>query len=696
VPDRAISPAQRLANSVTIIRDRYGVPHIYGPTDASVVFGLAYAQAEDNFEQLEYNVLRALGRAAELHGDRELSDDLLARAFEIPRLAQEEYAHAAPQMRALYDAYARGLNFYLEGNPQVRPQVLTRFEPWHTLAMLRARYWLDEFIWDTGLQRKELTIDTQRQARLDPGSIELQPNGERVQGSNMWALAPPRSRDGHALLFINPHIAFFGPYQYYEAHLASVEGLHFSGVGRYGFPFPYIGHNERLGWSHTDNYPDHGDLYAETFDVPTDPLLYRYGNGHRRATEWRETVRIRNAGGALERVVTFRKTHHGPVIGARNGKPLAVRLAKAEEGGWYDQQYAMARARNLRDFRDALARVAIPYMNILYADADGNIFYIYNGVVPRRDPSFDWRGVVDGSDPRTEWQGYHAASELPQVLNPPAGFLLSTNSTPATVTTNANLDPAKFPAYMIGTEDDNARARVSRRVLTERETFDFEDWTRAATDTRVEAAREALPKLLEEWQALRQTDSAAAARLEPLVRTLQEWDGVSTIDSRAMTLFVHMMQERGFTNLPFLQALERASDKLKKNWGTDLVPWGDENRLQRKRWRGNTPFDASAPSFPVRGAPGWLGIVFNFNTSRGPDQKARYGIAGNTYVSVVEFAPRVRARSVVYFGQSGDPKSAHYFDQAPLYARGQFKPAWFYRDEVEANAVRTYHPGDHL
>src|SRR5688572_9769526 len=188
-PDAGIPAADRLAGSVTIIRDRYGVPHIYGPTDASVVFGHAYAQAEDNFEQLEYNVLRALGRAAELHGERELWDDLLARAFEISRLARDEYARATPEMRAVYDSYAAGLNYYLQRNPQVRPQLVKRFEPWHTLAMLRARYWLDEFIWSTGLERSELRIGdlTYRRLGLDTDTRDAAWHGERVQGSNMWA-----------------------------------------------------------------------------------------------------------------------------------------------------------------------------------------------------------------------------------------------------------------------------------------------------------------------------------------------------------------------------------------------------------------------------------------------------------------------------------------------------------------------------
>src|SRR5688572_25980769 len=272
---------EQVARSVTIMRDRYGVPHIYGPTDASVVFGNAYAQAEDHFEQVEYNVLYALGRSAELRGQQDFWDNLLARAFEIPRLAQSEYTRATPQMRALYDAYAAGINYYVARHPQNKPKLITKFEPWHTLAMLRARYWLAEFIWYTGLNRNELKIGGLKYAASPSTQQEEEEAAaalwnERVQGSNMWAIAPARTVNGHAMLFINPHVGFFGPYQYTEAHLHSEQGLRFSGTGRVGLPFPYIGHNERLGWSHTDNMPDHGDLYTEVFDDPNDPLSYRY------------------------------------------------------------------------------------------------------------------------------------------------------------------------------------------------------------------------------------------------------------------------------------------------------------------------------------------------------------------------------------------------------------------------------------
>jgi acyl-homoserine-lactone acylase len=360
----------------------------------------------------------------------------------------------------------------------------------------------------------------------------------------------------------------------------------------------------------------------------------------------------------------------------------------------------MARAQSVAEFRRALDRNAIPYMNVMYADADGNIFYIYNGIVPRRATELDWGPPVDGRDPRTEWQGYHGTRELPQVLNPPSGYLQNTNSTPFTVTTDLPYKPAAFPGYMIGPEGDNPRARRSRRILAGRERWSFDDWSRAATDTRVQIADELLPELATAFDTLRVRDVARATRLEPHVRLLLDWDRVSTIESPAMTLF-YSMTGRGrpieagqqSPERSLLDALERGVAALEQRWKTARVPWGELNRLQRQHWSGREAFRDDAPSLAVPGGPSRLGMIYVFNARPGRDSVRQYGTSGNSYVSVVEFAPRVRAASVVYFGQSGHPDSPHYFDQAPIYARGQFKPAWFHRDDVIANAVRTYHPG---
>jgi acyl-homoserine lactone acylase PvdQ len=648
-----------------------------------VAFGLAYAQAEDHFVHLEDNFIRAMGRSAEVHGDKAFEADRITRALEIPRRARAEYDRAAPHMRAIYDAYAAGLNHFLAARPDLRPRLLTHFEPWLPLALLRLKYHQLEFMGYAGLDGQKLKFDLSKY------------KVERPQGSNAWAVAPAKSKSGHAMLLINPHIGFYGLGQYHESHLVSEEGLNFSGVGRYGFPFPYMGHNEALGWGHTDNYPDIGDLYMETFNKPGDPLAYRYGSGWRQAVQWNEDILVKTEAGMERRRQSFRKTHHGPLLSSHEGKPLALRMAGMDEGGWFDQWHAMMRSRNLSQFKRALGAVAIPYMNITYADRDGNIFYAYNGSVPRRSAAVDWLKPVDGSDPRTEWNGYHAFAELPQVTNPASGYVQNCNSSPFATTPGSGLDPRNYPAYMIGWEVDNPRAKVSREILESQRQFSFEEWTRAATDTRIYEAGRMIPELAADFTKLGKQPRFAA--LAPVIASLQGWDRVSSIESTPMTMFIQYFVK--WRQMPSsadgdarLTALAEARAELVEAWGRWDVPWGEINRLQRNAPHdGSEPFSDARPSLPVRGAPGWVGVVFNFYTGAPPKgSRARYGTQGNSYVSVVEFAPRPRARSIVYYGQSGDPASPHYFDQAPLYARGEFKPAWFHADEVAANSERDY------
>ena len=640
---------------VTILRDRWGVPHITARTDAGCVYGLMYAQAEDHFAQLEMDAIRAIGRAAEVEGERSVGNDLRMRTFEVAGEAQRAYTEASPRLKQLADAYADGMNRYLLRHPEMKPQLLTRFEPWYFMASVDLPGNVDGISLGGRSFEEGLPEDT---------------------GSNAWAVAPSRTTSGHAMLFLNPHVGLFGGGLRYECHLESGEGWRFSGFAILGQPVPHSGHNDRLGWTQTNSNADRADAYRITLDGPDH---YRFG-GERCSIQSRtDTFRV----GSETRSATFRKTHQGPLLRPE----VAVRFPIDRAVRQWEQKYAMSRSRNLREFRRALAMGCLTYSNTTYADADGNIGFWYGNTVPRRDPSFDWSKPVDGSDPRTEWQGFHTPDELPHVVNPVGGFVQNGNSDPWGTTTAGNPDPRTFPSYVVR-DVETARARNMRRILTSQPKFSFEEMERLAFDTYVLTAAERLPGLFVEAERRPEI----AARVAGPLAELRAWDRRLGIHSVASTLYVRAEEElgqvrRGPAGLPaeLLDGLVRASSRLERDWGTWRVPYGLFSRMQR--WQ---PFDPEAPSLPAPGGPSGFGQIFAFS---GPVVgRQRFGNVGNTYVALVDFGPRLRARSVNGFGQSGDPSSPHYFDQAPLYAAGQFKDAWFDTADVRRNAERVYRP----
>ncbi len=683
----SIDPA-RLAQTVTIYRDTFGVPHVFGRTDASTVFGFAYAQAEDNFWRVEENFILALGRASELYGEKSLNEDRLNRALEIPRLAQGEYSRLDRKMRSLCDAFAAGFNFYLTRHQEVRPRLLTKIEPWHMLAFIRYNYFQNGFARDPSLSSIPL--------QTAPDDRGLAAN----VGSNGWVIGPSRSKTGHAMLLINPHLSFFGAGQVYEGHVHSDEGWNFTGYTRFGFPFPYVGHNDDLGWVSTDNSADLEDVYAETFDDPARPLAYRYGAGHKLATERVEEIRVKTDSGVEVRRFKMIKTHHGPVLAVRDGKLLAIRMAKFEEDGWLKEWYEMTAARNLAQFKAALQPLNMLFGNVMYADRRGNTYYLYNGAVPRRDPAFDWTKPVDGGDPATEWRGYHSIEELPQLTNPSTGWMQNCNTTPFLLTSEGNPNPARYPKYMVQ-EGDNPRGRIARRILSTNPAFTFEEWTRAAFDTHVIRADELLPEFLVELKERVTGSAGGRSPLREAYDELSSWDHRATTDSIAMTIFSAWRDRISARGTPTpvtaerrVAALTEVLDALEQRFGTWRVAWGEINRLQRRDESKNEQFSDALPSLPVPGVGGGDGAVYTFYAGPSPGQKRYYGVAGATYVSVVEFGPRVRALSIHTFGASGHPESRHYLDQAALYVRGEFKPAWLTLKDIRANLEAAYRPGE--
>ena len=745
----------------TVYLDHYGVPHIYGSTDASVIYASAWTEANANWKLVEQNFLRSIGRASEMFGEKTVGDDYLDRALQIPELSRKEYESESPKMQRLLNAYAAGFNDWLTAHPQ-KKHWLKHVEPWYTLALMRFRYDQLAFLgfsgfhksmeenllkkgWPVGKKDTSAVSVAMIGNNYESGSIvRFAENfkgslGDTPIGSNEWAVGPSRTADGHAMLLVNPHSPFFGITSFFEIHLHSNQGLVFSGNTRFGYLFPYMGNNENLGWTFTDNYPDIGDLYVEKFDEPAHPLAYRYGKGHRRAITWTETIKV-NIGstsgtkkslgegayaGRLNVKVgkpgqtktlrlRFWKTNRGPIIGLdKLGHPLSVRLAKLRSGGWDDQLYAMIRSHSLKEFRSAESMLNIPYMNLLYADNKGNIWYVYNGAVPRRDTSFDWSKPVDGSNPKTEWHGYHKLSELPQVLNPKSGFLENCNSSPMFVTDSVPYKRSDFPSYMIGNPVDQWRWKSSRRVLESMHHETFDEFAKDIWNTHLTLADDLMPEIKSEWEQLMKANSdSVPAQLRPgtperkelriAIEGLLSWNHTASIQSVPTTWFMlstDWLYDEGLMGRKGgwyeLTALSKTLDALQKRWGTIDVPWGKINRLQRPPEDDPVYFSDKLPSLPIAGAPT---AVFAFYPEESPKLSnwsagQRYGISGNSFVKVIDFGPKIRSRSVIEFGESANPKSPHFFDQAPLYAQRMFKPAWFSKKEVLEHTVRSYRVG---
>ncbi len=692
------------AKQVIIYRDAWGVAHIQGPSLPAVVFGYGYVQAEDHFPLLEDLYMLALGRYSQVHGPRGLNSDLLNRAFRVVPLAQREYHELPPKDRQVVDAFVAGINYYLQTHPEEPTPFLKRFEPWFPLAFSR-----------------QVAVELlHRYSDLHHNYVlRRNPAPATFGGSNAWAVAPRRTASGRALLAAMPHQPLFGLGMLYEVHLVCQGKWNFFGVGLLGAMLPSMGHNEHLGWAMTTNEPDVADLWRVVFDHPQDPLLYRYAEGYRRAESWKETVLVRQGRRLQSRQVEFRSTCHGPIVKQEGPRTfLAMRIAGAMDSRIMAQTVAMIRARNWEEFYAALRQGHYPIFNFIYADRWGNIAYVYNGRVPRRSTQFNWRQALDGSDPRTQWQGFHSLDELPQVVNPPSGYVQNCNNSPFFTTEEGNPDPKQFPSYMFRDAHwDLRRAKRSRQILGQLKQATFEQMCRLVFDTKMYWAAEALPRYKEAFQELQKTHPQLARRVKPLLEHLLEWDGRCTVQSTAATLceaWYRRMYGQGYPGevlLPRYESLEdqfralvEAARELRASYGSWKVPWGQVFRIQRPAQvvpdLYAVRFDDRRSSLASPGVPGPLGAIFtHYYTPVLPlgwllGQRRRYAVVGASYLGVYEFGPRVRGASLVQFGTSGRPQSPHFFDQAHLLVKRQLKPELFYWSDVVREARWVYRPGE--
>jgi acyl-homoserine-lactone acylase len=701
------------AANVTIIRDDWGIAHVYGKTDADAVFGMEYAQAEDDFNRVETNYINSMGRLAETEGESKIYLDLRMKLFIDPAVLKTQYAASPAWLKSLMDSFADGLNYYLYKHPEVKPRVIHHFEPWMALSFTEGsiggdieRVNLDQL---KEFYSKAPTIQANNRSAPE---IELayahDADPPEPTGSNGMAISPSNTASHHALLLINPHTSFFFRS---ELQMASDQGLDAYGAATWGQFFIYQGFNEHAGWMHTSSGVDAVDQFLETVTKKGDSFFYKYGTEERPLIVKQITVSYNTDHGMAEKKFTVYYSHHGPIIRDQNGKWVSISLMQKPVEA-LTQSYIRTKATDYKSFRKTLELKANSSNNTIFVDSDGDIAYFHGNFIPRRDTSFDFTHPVDGSNPATDWKGLLTVDELPQLLNPKSGWLYNSNNAPWSGAGESSLRKQDYPAY-VETGTESARGLHAVRVLQNKKDFTLDSLITAAYDSYLPWFEKPIPALIKAWDDAPTTDPLKA-KLAAQIALLRTWDyrwGVTSVptslavfwgedirrhtvdDARKAGISVEEYIGTKAPSQLLLQSLGAASDRLTTDFGTWKTPWGDINRFQRLNGDIVQPFNDAQPSIPVGFTSSLWGSLASFGARPYPGTKKWYGTSGNSFVAVVEFGDKVHAKAVTAGGESGNPSSPHFNDQAKRYSTGNLREVYFYRSDLKGHTEREYHPG---
>jgi len=692
-----ISRLEARAESVEIIRDEWGIPHIFGKTDADTVFGTLYAQAEDDFNRIEENYLNAMGRLSEAEGEGELYRDLRMKLFIDPKTLKQQYTESPPWLKRLMDAFADGLNYYLHTHPETIPRVLFHFEPWMALSFSEGSIGGD-------IERVQLQDLQNFYGPNDLVAQRKSANDNEPRGSNGFAISPKNSSSGNALLLINPHTSFFFRS---EVHMVSEEGLNAYGAVTWGQFFVYQGFNEKTGWMHTSSRADAIDEYSEKIIERADGFYYQYGDQELKLQEKIVELKFLKANQLHSRKFNVYFSHHGPIIRSEEDRWVSIKLMQKPVEA-LTQSYMRTLARSYEDFNETMELRTNSSNNTVFADSDGNIAYYHGNFIPRRDPQFNWNSPLDGSNPLTEWNGLHELDEMITLLNPENGWIQNTNNWPFSAAAEFSPKPEDFPAYMANNLE-NPRGIHAIRFLENEKSFDLNSLLAAAYDSQLPAFEPLIETLIETAKEEQQSEKINAA-----INVLSTWDFRFSLESVETSLASFWGDELFRTALPLaasnkiniydflndesaplmLDALKEAIRLLESSFGHWLVPWGEVNRYQRNNGNIVQQFDDSLPSLPVAFASSRWGSLASFGARAYPGTRRLYGTSGNSFVAAVEFGDRVKARAITVGGLSNNPSSRHFSDQAEMYTRGEFRDVFFYREDIEQNSESSYHPGE--
>jgi len=703
-----ISRWQKQATQVNIIRDNWGIPHIYGNTDADAVFGLLYAQCEDDFKRVEMNYIEKLGRLSEVKGEAELYNDLLIKLLIDSTEAVADYNAAEPWLKTLLNAYADGINYYLYKNPEVKPALLQRFKPWYQLL------WTDGSI--GAINTADITTtDLKNFYSGEAPSYSFKPKEPDHQtGSNGFAIAPSKTESGAAILYINPHVTFyFRP----EVQVTSNQGLNAYGAVTWGQFFVYQGFNDFCGWMHTSANVDVADMYEEKIVKKGGAYFYEYDKVLKPVKEKKITIHYTDGATLKTKNITAYFTHHGPVMAQRNGKWISLKSYNRSATS-LKQSWLRTKAKGFEEYKKVMDLRANTSNSTVFADNKGNIALWHGNYIPVRDKKLNWGKAVDGTTSKTEWKGLHKVEETVHIYNPPNGWIQNTNSTPFTGAGSNSPRRANYPSYM-APDGENFRGINAQRVLSRESKFTIDKVIAAGYDRYLSAFQILVPPLVTAFEKSAGQNDTLFAQLKEPVALLKAWDFYSGETSVATTLAVEWAQKLGpaiqqvyieegeadqvqkttqfaatATHEQLLKPLADVVSELRAKWGTWNIAWGDINRFQRLTGDINSRYDDSAPSLPVGFASATWGQLPSYNSRYFPGTAKRYGVSGNSFICAVEFGKRIKAKSLLAGGESGSPSSKHFNDQAKMYTQGQFKEVLFYKEDVLKAAQRNYHPGE--
>jgi len=704
-----ISRWEQQAKRVNIIRDNWGIPHIYGKTDADAVFGLLFAQCEDDFKRVEMNYIEKLGRLSEVKGESELYNDLYLKLIIDSADAVADYKKSPLWLQKLMNAFADGINYYIYKHPAVKPALLQRFQPWYPLL------WTDGSIGaiSTG-DVTEAEVKNFYTGSNAPVIAKENKFKEITSGSNGFAIAPSKTASGNAILYINPHVTFyFRP----EVQMVSEEGLNVYGAVTWGQFFVYQGFNEFCGWMHTSSNVDVADLYEEKIVEKDNRLLYEYDQKFRPVTRQNITIRYTKDNQIETKNFTGFYTHHGPVMAKRNGKYISVKGYNRSLTSLI-QSWGRTKTKGLEDYKKNMSLYANTSNNTVFADNKGNIAYWHGDFVPRRDKTLNWSKPVDGSISATEWKGLHTLNEIVNVYNPATGWIQNCNSSPFSVSGTSSPKKENYPSYM-APDGENFRGINAAKLLSNQNGFTIDKTIDAGYDTYLAAFEILIPALVKSYEENRLTGDSVFKQLEEPITILKKWDYHAAEKSVATTLAIEWAQQltaalrkiyvdegeddqvtvtkyfaKNATAKDLLVPLQKVVNELTNKFGKWQIPWGDINRYQRVSSDIDQQYNDQLPSIPVPFASSLWGMLPSYNSRYFPGTKKRYGLSGNSFVCAVEFGKKVTAKSLLAGGESGDPQSPHFTDQLEMYTKGKFKDVLFYKADVTKHAKRSYHPGE--